>query len=115
MNKNLIMDLFKAVDSRDWATLSNIFHPEIVYERPGYEPFAGIDRVMQFYERDRILISGKHYIEHIVIEGNSGACFGRFIGIKKDHSAADERYADVYLFKDGMIKTRKTYFFRSAI
>jgi ketosteroid isomerase-like protein len=115
MSKKLIIELFYAVDRRDWGSLRYIFHPEIIYERPGYEPLAGIDRVLHFYEHERIVVSGTHHTECIIVDGNNGACWGRFVGLKKDNSQADERYADIYLFENGMIKTRKTYFFRSAI
>jgi ketosteroid isomerase-like protein len=115
MSEKLIIDLFQAVDSRDWNALRTILHPEIVYERPGYKRFEGISQVMHFYEHERILVSGKHDTECIVVNGNKGACWGRFIGVKKDNSKADERFADVYFFEDGMIRMRKTYFFRVAI
>jgi ketosteroid isomerase-like protein len=115
MSEKLIVDLFQAVDSRDWNALRAIFHPEIAYERPGYKRFEGISQVMRFYEYDRILVSGKHDTECIVVNGNKGACWGPFIGMKNDNSNADERFADVYFFKDGMVRMRKTYFFRAAI
>jgi ketosteroid isomerase-like protein len=115
MSEKLIIDLFRAVDSRDWNALRTIFHPEIVYERPGYEPFAGISRVMRFYEHERILVSGKHDTECVVVNGNNGACWGRFVGVKRDSSMADEQFADVFFFENGTIRMRKTYFFRRAI
>lgn len=110
-----IVRLFKAVDSLNWDELRELFHPEIVYERPGYEPFAGLERVMQFYQKERILASGEHQIERIVFEGSYGACWGRFLGYKKDGSAVDELFADVYSFHDGKIRTRRSYFFRPAV
>jgi hypothetical protein len=44
-----------------------------------------------------------------VVNGNKGACWRRFIGVKKDNSNADERFADVYFFEDGMIRMEKLY------
>jgi ketosteroid isomerase-like protein len=97
MSEKLIIDLFQAIDSRDWNALGTIFHPEIVYERPGYKRFEGISQVMRFYEHDRNLVSGKHDTECIIVNGNTGACWGRFTGVKKDNSNADERFADLLL------------------
>ena len=110
-----VIELFLAVDSSDWNMLAEIFHHDIVYERPGYEPFVGIDRLLKFYQTERIIASGKHYIEHITIEGNYGACWGRLIGVSKDDFQIDEIFADVYSFENGKIKTRKTHFFRPAV
>ena len=111
----VIVDLFRAVDSHDWDGLQKVFHPEIVYERPGYEPFVGIDRVMHFYQHERVLASGAHQIEQIVAEDDHAACWGCFVGARKDGSPADVRFADVYSFEDGKIKTRRSYFFRPAV
>jgi len=110
-----ITKLFKAVDSSNWNDLRELFHSEIVYERPGYEPFEGLERVMRFYQQERILASGEHRIERIVFQGSDGACYGRFVGFKKDGSEVDELFADVYSFEDGKIRTRRSYFFRPAV
>ena len=115
MEKQFILNLFQAIDSSDWETLRTLFHDDMVYERPGYEPFEGRDRVMQFYQKERVLASGKHHLENIILEGDYGACCGRFIGLKKDGSNVDERFADVYFLADGKIRTRKSYFFRPAV
>lgn len=115
MEKQFILSLFQAIDTSDWETLRTLFHADMVYERPGYEPFEGLDRVMQFYQKERVLASGKHHLESIILEGDSGACCGRFIGFKKDGSEVDERFADVYSLIDGKIRTRKSYFFRPAV
>ena len=110
-----IAELFRAIDAHDWEALESFFHPDIVYERPGYAPLTGIERLLDFYQHERILASGNHYIEQIVIEEDHGACWGRFVGVKKDGSAADELFADVYSFEQGKIKTRRSYFFRPAV
>ncbi len=111
----LVIELFLAVDSSGWNMLAKIFHHDIVYERPGYEPFVGIDQLLKFYQTQRVIASGKHHIEHIAVEGNYGACWGRFIGVRKDGFPIDELFADVYSFENGKIKTRKTHFFRPAV
>jgi hypothetical protein len=63
MREKLIIDLFQAVDSRDWNALRTILHPEIAYERPGYKRLERVSQVMRFYEHERILVSGKHDTE----------------------------------------------------
>jgi len=115
MLKEIIVELFRAVDSYQWEKAMSLFHPDINYERPGYPPLIGIQRLRQFYQNERVLASGEHHIEHIVVSGDSGACWGRFVGMKKDGSDVDELFADVYGFEDGKIKTRRSYFFRPAV
>jgi ketosteroid isomerase-like protein len=115
MSKGLIAKLFDGVDSSDWNILADVFHPDVVYERPGYPPFRGIDRVVYYYQHERVLAAGKHYLEEIVADERTGACCGRFVGMKKDGSEVDERFADVYVFSDGRILSRKSYFFRPAV
>jgi len=115
MPNESIVQLFKAIDSSDWDGMLGLLHPDMVYERPGYPAFCGIDRVLQFYKEERILASGEHRLEHILCEGIEGACWGQFVGFKKDGSEVDERFVDVYTFRDGRILTRRSYFFRPAI
>lgn len=112
---NTITDLFQAVDSNDWNAMTQIFHANITYERPGYEPFVGRERVLQFYSQERVIASGKHHLEQVVFDQDWAACWGRFIGLGKDGSAIDELFADVYCFEDGQIRTRRSYFFRPAV
>ena len=115
LGTNLIIRLFDLVDSRDWQNLNQVFCEDITYERPGYEPLVGFERVSRFYREERVIASGKHHLENTVLNEDSGACWGRFVGVHKNNSAIDERFADVYRFKDGKIKNRQSYFFRPAV
>lgn len=111
----LIPRLFETVDSRRWEGLKQFFCDEIVYERPGYAPLVGRERVEKFYSEERVIASGRHFLEAVVVNGSEGACWGRFIGQHKNGSPLDERFADCYTFHEGKIKTRKSYFFRPAV
>lgn len=113
--KELIVTLFRAVDSSDWSLLVKCFDKNIIYERPGYQPLIGLDKLLNFYRNERIIASGQHQIEHIVIEDNYGACWGEFIGRHKNGSQINERFADVYSFENDKFKTRRSHFFRPAV
>jgi branched-chain amino acid aminotransferase len=115
VSEDLIIDMFQKIDSRDFDSLRQVFCEDIVYERPGYEPLVGCERVLKFYRVERVIASGKHHLERIVVNQESGACWGRFVGMHKNDSGIDERFADAYLFSNGKIKTRKSYFFRPAV
>jgi branched-chain amino acid aminotransferase len=112
---NFIVELFRRVDSRNWTALEDSLHEDVVYERPGYEPLVGRDRVMHFYREERVIASGEHLLEHLLTDPESGACWGRFVGVHKNGTPIDERFADTYLLQDGRIRTRRTFFFRPAI
>jgi ketosteroid isomerase-like protein len=114
-NEELIVNLFEAIDSSDFKLLVKYFDKNIIYQRPGYHDLIGIDKLLHFYQYDRIIVSGKHLIEHIVVAEKYGSCWGQFIGIHKNGSQLNEGFADVYSFENNKIKTRRSYFFRPAI
>jgi ketosteroid isomerase-like protein len=107
--------MFTTIDAMDWTALRAFFHPEAVYERPGYEPLTGRDRVLRFYREERVIKSGAHRIEGTVIEDDRGAAWGRITGVRTDGAAFELAFADVYRFQDGMIKVRRSHFFLPAV
>jgi branched-chain amino acid aminotransferase len=115
ISKDFIQNMFQTIDSRDWEGLDRAFRADMTYERPGYERLVGYERVKKFYRDERVIVSGSHVLEGIVVNNDKGACWGRFIGKHKNGSAIDESFADVYTFQDGKIKTRRSFFFRPAV
>jgi len=115
VSDDIVKRLFEYVDSRDWDSLCDAFCDDVVYERPGYAPLIGLDSVLHFYREERVIASGQHELENVVANGGSGACWGRFVGMHKNGSPLSERFADVYTFEKGKIKTRKSYFFRPVV
>lgn len=112
---DVIRHLFEIVDARRWDDLQLVFHPEVEYERPGYDPLRGFGAVDDFYRTRRVIARGSHLVEGIAVEGEQGAAWGRFVGAKHDNTAIDERWADVYTFADHRIRTRRSHFFRPAV
>ena len=111
----LITQLYATVDLRSWSDLDTIFHPDIEYERPGYDVVVGLEALRQFYQHTRVIASGTHHVERVVVDGNYGACWGRFVGMRKDGAPVDERWADAFSFEGGRIRTRRSFFFRAAV
>lgn len=110
-----ITDMFATIDERQWNALDTHFDVDIVYERPGYEPFRGLDRLRAFYERERVIAEGAHRLVLVVVQGEHAACHGRFVGMHRDGSLIDESFADFYTFKDGRVVHRRSFFFRPAV
>lgn len=108
--QNLI-DMFAAVDRKDWNEVERFLHPDVVYSRPGYQPLIGAKAVMHFYREVRVLSSGIHEIQGIAVDGDVGSSWGRFVGTTRDGKPVDLEYAEWYLFTDGRISSRKSYFF----
>lgn len=116
MESSFIVEMFKTIDARDWAALEGFFTPDVTYERPGYDPIVGRDALLHFYREVRIIACGNHSLEHIVVDGSYGACWGSFAGKHRNGSDLGVvRFADVYTFEDGRIKTRASYFFQPAV
>jgi len=111
----VIVELFLKIDSREWDALRGDFCEDCIYERPGYAPIMGLERLQQFYREERVIAAGQHFLEKIVIDGAAGACWGSFSGTHKDSSRIHEKFADTYTFREGKIHTRKSYFFRPAV
>ncbi|MEO8448796.1 MAG: nuclear transport factor 2 family protein [Gemmatimonadota bacterium] len=111
MSQELVRGMFKAIDENQFDHLEQFFHKDIIYERPGYEPLIGLPAVMHFYREVRVLASGRHGFDAIVIDGEQGACWGRWVGIKKDGTLVDLEFADCYTFAKGKLKHRKSFFF----
>jgi ketosteroid isomerase-like protein len=113
--KTCLREMFQAIDARDWETLAGFFHPELVYERPGYESLVGAERVLRFYRDERIIADGIHELDGIIIENGAGACWGSMRGTLKDGSDAYVRFADVYAFEGPTLRRRTSYFFEPSV
>lgn len=112
---DLIHDLFSAVDESNWEALPCFFHPHIIYNRPGYSPLVGLERMIQFYRDERVIREGRHMLDTVVGTSDCAACWGRFLGLTKRGEVVDELFADFYSFEDDKIIVRRSFFYRPAI
>ena len=102
--------MFRAIDAADWETVARYFHPDLIYDRPGFSLIEGRDQTLRFYREIRA-IQGEHRCECFALEPEAGACWGRFVGAKKDGTPVDLQFADCYRFKEGLLWRRKSYFY----
>jgi ketosteroid isomerase-like protein len=115
MTQQFIRDMFHNIDTRDFEKLRDFFTDDVVYERPGYDPIRGIEDLLHFYREVRVIALGKHGLTRVVVDDESGASWGRFEGEHRNGKALDVRFADVYTFENGKIKTRASYFFEPSV
>ena len=110
MTRSDLETMFRAVDACDWNAVARYFHPDLVYDRPGFALLEGRDEVVRFYREVRSL-RGAHHFDGFAIEGETGACWGRFVGTRGDGTPVDLAFADCYQFKDGLLWRRKSFFY----
>jgi hypothetical protein len=115
MSHAIIRKLYRAVDECRWTALAEFFDEKVVYERPGYPPIVGLADLTNFYEHVRVIGSGDHQIEDIIVEGPTATCWGRFVGKRRDGAPVDEQWSDVFRFEGEKFRFRRSYFFRPAV
>lgn len=113
--RETIRTYFAAIDANDFDRVLAQFQPDAVYERPGYPALEGTQRLRQFFTQERIIASGNHDVEGIVVEGDQVTAWGSFSGTSRTGAALSEGWCDVYRFREGLIARRRTYFFRPAV
>lgn len=107
--------MFATIDASDWSELPAFFHPAVVYERPGYEPFVGRDRVMRFYREERVIVRGRHTLEGVVVADGKAAAWGRIDAVHADGSPIAHAFSDVYVLAQDAVKLRRSHFFVPAV
>lgn len=102
--------LLRSIDVADWSVVEALFHREAEYEVSGHLPFRGRDAVMNYYRHGRPIRKGEHVIEAMAVEGNHGACWGRFNATQLDGTEISVLFADVMTFEDRKIRKRRVYY-----
>jgi ketosteroid isomerase-like protein len=112
----LVMTMFAAIDGSRWDDFPAIFGEDVAYYRPGYQPLRGLERLLRFYQGERIIASGRHVLHRIII-GRAGhlASWGEFAGTTKAGEDVAEMFSEIYAVADGRIRERRTFFYRPAV
>jgi uncharacterized protein len=112
----LISQLFAIIDEgSDWARLSEVFRPSVVYHRPGYPAIHGIEELQTFYAHTRQVATGQHHLYQVVSEGPVSCCCGTFSCTTKAGERIVVDFTDWYRFAKGKISTRRTFFYQPVI
>lgn len=85
---------YRAVDSGDLEGVLEWFAEDGVYHRPGYEPMRGRAALRAFYGGERVIESGSHRIDQVIVEGASVAVRGVFTGTLRDGTSVTVGFAD---------------------
>ena len=113
----LIEAMFRDIDACRWLNLHLYFDEKAIYERPGYSPLEGLNRIYKFYSHERIIFEGRHFLDRCVYANDAEGvcCWGTFEGKSRSGDVLNEKFSDVYILKAGKIVFRRTHFFRPAI
>ncbi len=101
---------YELVDAGRLEEMYALFHDDVVYRRPGYEPLEGIEALRGFYEGERVIREGAHTVSSVALDGERIAVEGEFGGVLHDGSRVTVRFADFFVFRGGRIARRDTYF-----
>jgi ketosteroid isomerase-like protein len=107
---------YETVDRDDVDAVVELFSDEIVYERPGYPTIHGHAQLREFYDKSRVIESGKHVVATVVANYPQVAVNGQFNGRLRSGSTVSVRFADFFrLDGDGRFVRRDTFFFAPSV
>jgi steroid delta-isomerase len=107
-----VLSHYQLVDEGELDAVIDLYAPDTVYRRPGYEPFRGRDAVAEFYLRLRQIQTSSHRITAVVAEGENVAVQGEFRGTGVRGEPIDLRFSDFFVIgPDGYFTARDTFYF----
>lgn len=111
----LVKRYYSTVDAGDAGATSALFAAHASYDRPGYPTMVG-QQITDFYHGERVIESGAHSLQEIIVDGDRASSRGVFSGRLKDGSETSVGFADFFLFDtEGLIAERTTYFYQAAV
>ncbi|MEU2834190.1 nuclear transport factor 2 family protein [Streptomyces lavendulae] len=111
-----VRDYYRQVDAGNIRALVDLFAPDAQYLRPGYEPIVGHEGLERFYAEERVIESGLHSLDRLIVSGPHVAVHGEFRGRLKNGQDTSLRFADFFTLTDGgLIADRQTFFDSPAV
>ncbi|SEG92232.1 Ketosteroid isomerase-related protein [Nonomuraea solani] len=111
-----IRHYYELVDAGDVPALVDLFDPEVVYRRPGYEPLVGKAELERFYREQRVIKEGRHTLSTTLVKEEGAAVHGTFEGTLHDGREVSLAFADFFTFSaSGAFRTRDTFFFAPLV
>ncbi len=102
---------YERVDAGDVRGVLDWFADDAVYHRPGYAPMRGRAALEEFYGGERVIESGSHTLDDVLVDGDRVAVRGRFEGTLKDGSRVTVGFADFITYDaDGRAAERRSFF-----
>ena len=106
-----VLRYYRTVDTGAPEDVVALFATDAVYRRPGYAPLVGSEELLAFYAGRRVIASGRHTVDRLLVDADTAAVQGSFRGILRDGEAVALRFADFFRIDEGgLIAQRDTYF-----
>jgi ketosteroid isomerase-like protein len=112
--ESIAREYYDRIDADDYERVFELFADDVTYHRPGQEPIQDIEEFRTFYLEDRPLDDGRHEVESVVVDGDTVAVRGRYVG-RQDGDPVELGWADFHRFEDAEIVERHTYTDRDAV
>jgi uncharacterized protein len=112
---SLINETYAIIDTAAYSRLEEVFDPNVVYERPGFDSIFGLVALREFYFTLRDVSTGTHELFEFFECERGVATYGEFHGRSKKGRKLHEQFVDVFLFGRDLVVARKTFFFRKGI
>lgn len=106
---------YTTVDTGDAESTVALFGEHATYRRPGYDEIRGREALLRFYGGERVIASGRHTVDEVIVDGDHAAVRGRFAGELRDGSRVEVGFADFLHYEAGLIADRTTYFFQPSV
>lgn len=107
---------YELVDAGDVDGVVDWFAEDGVYHRPGYPPMRGRGALSAFYGGERVIRSGVHTVDAVLVDGLQAAVRGHFDGVLKDGTAVSVGFADLITYdRAGRAVERHSFFDTPAV
>ncbi len=108
-NAQRVSTYFRLVDEERFEEMYALYHDDIVYHRSGVEPIVGKEALRAFFEGPRGIVSIRHEIDIVAIDGECVALEGRARAELANGASFDRRIAEFFWFRDGLVIRRHGY------
>lgn len=108
--EQLVRRYYELVDAGDTEALLRLFSDDVHYQRQGTPDLIGIDAMRRFYEHDRLIDSGRHTLDELLVGREWVAVRGTFRGWLRSGEAVTLQFTDWHHVVEGRIDRRESFF-----
>jgi ketosteroid isomerase-like protein len=106
----LVRAYYERVDAQDVEALLACFAEDAIYLRQGTARIKGKAGLRRFYESERIIESGVHTLEEVLVGARWVAVRGTFRGWLRNGENVEIPFTDWHHLSSGVIDRRETLF-----
>lgn len=109
-NEQIVRRYYSCVDDADVDALLALFDPDAVYERQGTPTITGMAELRRFYTQDRVIDSGEHTLDAVLVGTDWVAVRGVFNGVLKTGEDVAIEFTDWFHLSGELIDKRQSLF-----